>query len=614
MSSQWQQVLSSLKSYRKFFADVDDALWKRLLKHDRILRAELTLKQAKKAEKVEKVKNSSNLSNLSNLLTFPAFRAQHNNARGPYKGGIRFHPGVTEDEVKALSFWMSVKCAVADIPFGGAKGGIAVDPKTLSKSELESLSRQYVRAFYKYIGPYQDVPAPDVNTNPTVMDWMEDEYEKLAIGCGSEARIDTRQTVAAAKLVSENGSDRHNRLTKRASQTQTPDDTSLANANEIRSAPPSAAAFTGKSVSRGGSEGRDEATGYGGVVVLRELLAKLRVVDSRKQVARSGEQRATSYALRATSHELRATSWKPPKPNQEVSIAIQGFGNVGYWFAYRAAKAGFKVVAVSDSRGGVYVPEGLNPELTLECKKKMGQVAGCYCTGSVCDIVAPSSRVSGSESRDPAKRFLSSRQAGLDSSTPLRSARNDTFTPKGSPITNAELLALPVDILVPAALENAIVGDGEADLTSIPASKIRAKIVFEMANGPTTPEADEILNKKGILVVPDVLCNSGGVTASYFEWLQNLRGEHWSRKKVLEKLEKKMVQAFEGVWGEWIHLSSRANGSESRDPAKGDLDRSARFLGDPAFGGVARNDVTLRTAAYVLALRRILTALRLRSG
>ena len=220
-------------------------------------------------------------------------------------------------------------------------------------------------------------------------------------------------------------------------------------------------------------------------------------------------------------------------------MAIQGFGNVGYWFAHFADQAGFKVAAVSDSRGGVYVPEGLNPETTLRCKEEKGHVAGCYCVGSVCDLK------------------------------------------NGRPITNDELLALPVDILVPAALENS--------LNSQNVSKVKAKIVFEMANGPVTPAADKILAEKGILVVPDVLGNAGGVTASYFEWVQNRMGYYWTKQEILEKLELKMRQAFEGVWGEWDNgkIRSRFTVNDSRL-------------------------ATLRTAAYILGLGKILKAMELR--
>ena len=286
-----------------------------------------------------------------------------------------------------------------------------------------------------------------------------------------------------------------------------------------------------------------------------------------------------------------SSQWSPSDRNQEVTIAIQGFGNVGYWFAHHADLEGYRIVAVSDSKGGVYVPEGLNPELTLRCKEQAGQVAGCYCVGSVCDIFPPNP----SNPSDP--------------SIPSSS--------RGKPITNDQLLALPVDILVPAALENAIISDSEVPGTSnlevpgtsIDASKIRAKIVLELANGPTTPEADTILNKKGILVVPDVLANSGGVTTSYLEWIQNRMGYYWTREEVLEKLEQKMIEAFEGVWGEWeklttVKMAKRLNGSNHST--------ISRKAGSPEGGQPFNHFPSLRSAAYVLALRRIITAMQLR--
>ena len=439
--SQWGQVVDFMREMRKFFPEVSERRWKRLMEHDRILKADL------------KIGSESHETHESHFISF---RVQHNNARGPYKGGIRFHPGVTEDEVKALSFWMSVKCAVADIPYGGAKGGVIVDPKKLTAAQLQELSRIYVRAFAEFIGPEQDIPAPDVNTNGQIMAWMLDEYE-------SHETHETHESHFAA--------------------------------------------FTGKPIELGGSQGREEATGFGGVIVLKELL-----------------------------NRLRNRNFQLPKRNQEISVAIQGFGNVGYWFAHFADQAGFKVVAVSDSRGGVYVPEGLNPETTLRCKEEKGHVAGCYCVGSVCDLK------------------------------------------NGRPITNDELLALPVDILVPAALENS--------LNSQNVSKVKAKIVFEMANGPVTPAADKILAEKGILVVPDVLGNAGGVTASYFEWTQNRMGYYWTKEEVLEKLEKKMIEAFNGVWEEWQEL-----GAGPWPLALG---------------------TNFRTAAYILGLGKILKAMELR--
>jgi glutamate dehydrogenase/leucine dehydrogenase len=347
---------------------------------------------------------------------FKAFRSQHNNARGPYKGGIRFHQGVTKEEVMALSIWMTWKCAVTGIPYGGGKGGIIVNPRELSTAELERLSRAYVRFLGEAVGPWTDIPAPDVNTNGQIMAWMVDEWQKLA----SEKTGNMLQV------------------------------------NPL-------AAFTGKPLSLGGSEGRDEATGLGGVYVLEEL--------------------------------RKALNWEHTK---EITIAIQGFGNVGYWFAHHADALGYRVVAVSDSQGGTYVKDGLNPEKTLQCKKENGHVSQCSCNQEKCDAEL------------------------------------------GRVVSNEELLELDVDVLVPAALENVITVEN--------ADRIKAKVVIEMANGPVTPEAEEILLKKGILVVPDVLANAGGVSTSYFEWVQNLHGTSWDKPTVLLKLQPLMVMAFCEIW------------------------------------------------------------------
>ena len=370
---------------------------------------------------------------------FQGYRVQYNNSRGPYKGGIRYHSNVSLDEVKALSFWMAMKCAVADLPLGGGKGGIIVDPKKLSEKELERLSRGYVQAIADCIGPDKDVPAPDVNTNGVIMGWMLDEYIKWKEekwGLTAKEKKEYRAT------------------------------------------------FTGKRIEDGGSEGREEATGLGGLFVLKAILKQLKV------------------------------------GNKKLTAAVQGFGNVGYNMAKFLDEAGIRVVAVSDSRGGIYVPEGVNPTLTLACKKKNGYLAGCYCSGSVCDLK------------------------------------------KGRPITNDALLELPVDILVPAALENV--------LTRENAPKIKAKVILEMANGPTTPEADNILFRRGIPVIPDVLSNSGGVTVSAFEWEQNLKAVHWTKKDVNTKLKAKMEKEAINVW----------NASK-------------------------KNKTDLRTAAFIVALMRI---------
>ncbi len=334
---------------------------------------------------------------------FQGYRVQFNNARGPYKGGIRFHPQVSLDEVKALSFWMAMKCSIADLPLGGGKGGVIVDPKTLSVSELERLSRGYARAIADNIGPTKDVPAPDVNTTGQIMGWMVDEFIKL----------------------------QPKKLTKKETL-------------KLRST------FTGKLIADGGSEGREEATGLGGLFVLQACLLKMKL---------SGK----------------------------LTAAVQGFGNVGYNIAKFLYEQGFTVVAVSDSKGGIYNKEGLNPEAVLASKKKTGSL-----------------KASGKE------------------------------------ITNAALLELPVDILVPSALESVI--------TKVNASKIKARVILEMANGPIASEADTIVYKKGIVVIPDVLANSGGVSVSAFEWEQNLKGQHWTKKLVNARLKAKMERAVDDIW------------------------------------------------------------------
>jgi glutamate dehydrogenase len=332
------------------------------------------------------------------IKTFVGFRSQHNNARGPYKGGLRFSPLVSESEVKALSSWMTWKCAVADIPFGGGKGGVIVDTKTLSKTELENLSRSFLRAIADVIGPTKDVPAPDMYTTGEIMDWMVDEYSKI---------IGTRQL----------------------------------------------ATFTGKTLAGGGSEGRTEATGYGGVYVLNKLVEEQQLEPA------------------------------------NVKVAIQGLGNVAEYFAIAAFRDGYKVVTLSDSKTAVYNENGLDVEKVIAHKKDKGTLEGL---GDV------------------------------------------TY------ITNAELLELSVDVLVPAALENVITVDN--------ATKIKARFIVEMANGPITPEADNMLHKKGILFVPDILSNSGGVTVSYFEWYQNMHNEKWDKESVLSKLKTTIEKAFDDCY------------------------------------------------------------------
>lgn len=332
------------------------------------------------------------------IKEFNAYRVQFNNARGPYKGGIRFHQDTDLNEVKALAFWMAIKCAVVNIPLGGGKGGVTVNPKELSEAELERLSRGWVKGMFEYIGPKKDIPAPDVNTNPQIMEWMSNEYSKLA-------------------------------------------------------GKPALGTFTGKPISAGGSEGRGSATGQGGFYVLQKYAKK-----------------------------------KSLKP-EETRISIQGFGNAGQHMARLCYSAGYKIIAVSDSKGGIYKAEGLDIEKAIEYKNSTKSLEG------------------------------------------FEDAKS---------ITNADILSCECDILVPAALENA--------LTKENADAVKASVVIELANGPTTPEADQILESKGVTVIPDVLANAGGVTVSYFEWFQNQNNEKWTEKQVLKKLKPIMDFAFESIW------------------------------------------------------------------
>lgn len=332
------------------------------------------------------------------INVYAGLRVQHNAILGPYKGGLRYHPQVDIDEVKALSLWMTMKNAVIDVPFGGAKGGIIVDPKKLSKAELERLTREFTRKIFPLIGPERDVPAPDVNTNGEVMRWIRDEYEKVLGG----------------------------------------------------SAP---GVVTGKPLDDGGSEGRTEATGLGGSFVLSEAISQLGLA---------------STGLR---------------------IAVQGFGNVGSYFAEYAAQMGHTVVALADSKSGIYRADGFTDIKALEEHKKR--------TGAL---------------------------SGFGGATEI---------PSG------DVLTLPVDVVVPAALENAITGEI--------AQKMSAKVVLELANGPTTPEADIVLAQKGVPVIPDILANAGGVAVSYFEWYQNMHDEKWAKAVVVGKLEEKMRKATKDV-------------------------------------------------------------------
>ncbi len=332
------------------------------------------------------------------IRVFKGYRVQHSQARGPGKGGVRFHQNVTLDEVKALAMWMTWKCAVVGIPYGGAKGGVTVDPKALSRMELERLSRAYIRAMADFVGPDTDIPAPDVYTDARIMGWMADEYQAI------------KRLKAPAVI-------------------------------------------TGKPISLGGSFGREEATGRGAYLVTCEL-AKRRDLDP-----------------------------------EATTVALQGFGNAGYNIARLLDRDGYRIVAVSDSRGAIYSDEGYDIEELARLKKESGSV---------------------------------------------------TAMPGQVNLTNEELLELDVDILVPAALEG-VIGPWNAD-------RIKARFIVEVANGPVTSSADAILNDNGRIVLPDVLANAGGVTVSYFEWVQNRAGWRWELDEVRQRLEKRMVDAFYEVW------------------------------------------------------------------
>jgi len=368
------------------------------------------------------------------LKIFRAYRVHYNDILGPTKGGIRYHPSVSREEVISLAFWMTFKCAIVGIPFGGAKGGVEVNPKVLSKHELEHLSRGYIKALYDFIGPDRDIPAPDMYTNERIMGWMADEYSRIA-------------------------------------RKQTP------------------AVITGKPVALGGSKGRVDATARGAYYVLQDLIAK-RNLDPKK-----------------------------------LSVAVQGFGNAGYHIAKLLHAEGYQLKALSDSKGAIYAPKaGLHPDSIMRIKNEKGMIEGVYCEGTVCDAI------------------------------------------EHEHISNAELLELDVDILIPAAIENQITKDN--------AARIKASIILEIANGPTTPKADQLLLEAGTTVIPDVLANAGGVTVSYFEWLQNKSGEYWSEEDIHTKLKRIMGTAFNAIYG----LSKEKN-------------------------------IDLRTAAYVFATKRLAEAI-----
>ncbi|MEO0533113.1 MAG: Glu/Leu/Phe/Val dehydrogenase [Cyanobacteria bacterium P01_A01_bin.123] len=342
------------------------------------------------------------------LKVFEGYRVRYDDTRGPTKGGIRFHPHVTMDEVQSLAFWMTFKCAALNLPLGGAKGGITLNPKDLSMFELERLSRGYIDAIADFIGPDVDIPAPDVYTNAMIMGWMMDQY-----------------SIIRRKLCP--------------------------------------AVITGKPIGMGGSLGRNTATGAGAFFVIQAMMAKF------------------------------------DKPPADTTVAVQGFGNAGSVVARRLFDAGYKVVAVSDSQGAVYCKRGLDIPSIQQFKASTRSVQAVYCEGTVCNLVD-----------------------GYET------------------LTNTELLGLDVDILVPSALENQITADNAAD--------IRAQYIFEVANGPITADADLILEDKGIYVFPDILVNAGGVTVSYFEWVQNRSGLYWQEAEVQERLQRMIVEEAEKIW------------------------------------------------------------------
>jgi len=363
------------------------------------------------------------------LEVFTGYRVRHDDTRGPTKGGIRYHPAVSLAEVKALSFWMTCKCAVANLPFGGGKGGVIVNPKELSRMELERLTRGFVGHLADFIGPEIDIPAPDVYTNPMIMGWMMDEY----------SRIHRQRTPAV---------------------------------------------ITGKPIPLGGSQGRDDATGRGAYYCIKQL--------------------------------ERKRSWKP----ENIRVAVQGFGNAGQHVSRLLHGDDYRIVAVSDSQGGIYKEDGFDIPSLIHIKNDSRRLKAVYCEGTVCEAV------------------------------------------DADAITNEQLLELDVDVLIPAALEDQITAEN--------APRIQAPVIVEAANGPTSGDADEILNETGTLVVPDILANAGGVTVSYFEWVQNKSGFYWTQEDVRHRLEEIMVREFNTVY---------------------DL--------------MQQKDIPMRTAAYVLALNRI---------
>jgi glutamate dehydrogenase (NAD(P)+) len=384
---------------------------------------------------------------------FTGYRVQYNNSRGPYKGGIRYHPDVSLDEVRALSAWMTWKCAVVGIPFGGAKGGVICDPRKMSAGEVERLTRRFTSEISPFIGPEVDIPAPDVYTNPQTMAWIMDTYS-----------MNRGYSVLGS--------------------------------------------VTGKPVEVGGSLGRGEATGRGCMLAAREALIRL----DHKVIPPEVWQKKGTAGMEDEACRDQGTGYRI----DEASVVVQGFGNAGSVVARLLRNKGAKVIALSDSRGGIFNGNGLDVDAVIEHKKKTGGVGGFVGSEDVEDV-----------------------------------------------------LELECDVLVPAALENQITAEN--------AGRIKAKIVAEAANGPTTPEADRILFEKGITVIPDILANAGGVTVSYFEWVQGLQSFFWSERDVNCKLRDIMIRAFDEVY------------------------ETSRKL-----------DVDMRSGAYIVAVRKVADAIRTR--
>ncbi|MGD8699463.1 MAG: Glu/Leu/Phe/Val dehydrogenase [Gemmatimonadales bacterium] len=381
------------------------------------------------------------------VKNYVGYRCVHNRVRGPGKGGIRYHPDVTADEVRALASWMTWKCAVLDVPFGGAKGGIVCSPKQRTKDDLRKITRRFIAELGDAIGPYTDIPAPDVNTNAETMAWIYDTYDMMHKGRNNLGVV------------------------------------------------------TGKPVNMGGSLGRNEATSRGCLFCTQQALAK-GLVDGLDSV-------------------------------DGATVVVQGYGNAGAIAAQLYAEQGAKIIAASDSRGGIHNPDGFDPLDVLRHKKETGSVVGY---------------------------------------------------PGTKEVSNEEILTLPCDILVPAALENVIRGDN--------ADQVQAKVIAEAANGPTTPAADKILFAKGIHVLPDILANAGGVTVSYFEWVQNNENEQWEEDEVNLKMHVKMERATDAV------IDKQKEINDSLDALNGE--RKKRNLpGEPL------EPIDLRTTAYVLAISRV---------